>query len=193
MRVVKSPEERKEEILNAAIRVFVRKGYDKTTITDIARESNISQGLCYRYYRSKEALYDEALDKYADFIVRENLKRYELQSKTLKEMIMEMSGYVSDYVETEKGQVELYELFHTGENRNLHSQLFARTASKLVPYIAQFLEEANQRGEIHISDPEIMAHFVVYGQRGIFMDRGMAEADCRQRIQKTLLEMFHLD
>ncbi|MGN1167575.1 MAG: TetR/AcrR family transcriptional regulator, partial [Lachnospiraceae bacterium] len=61
MRTVKEPDVRKQEILDGAIRVFARKGYDKTTIADIAKALNISQGLCYRYYSSKEEIYDAAL------------------------------------------------------------------------------------------------------------------------------------
>lgn len=58
MRIVKDPEVRKKEILMGALKVFSKKGYDKTTITDIAKELVISQGLCYRYYASKEDIYN---------------------------------------------------------------------------------------------------------------------------------------
>lgn len=92
MRVVKKPEERRREILKAAIRVFASKGYEKTAISDIAAESGISQGLCYRYYTSKEEIYDAAVEEYADLIVRENLRQYDLQGRTLKEMIGLMGG-----------------------------------------------------------------------------------------------------
>ena len=71
-------------------------------ISDIAKEIGISQGLCYRYYTSKEEIYDAALDEYADYIARENLRRYDLRGKTLKEMIQEMSGHVDDYVESNR-------------------------------------------------------------------------------------------
>ena len=53
MRIVKGPEERRQEIVDGAIRVFARKGYEKTAISDIAGEIGISQGLCYRYFPSK--------------------------------------------------------------------------------------------------------------------------------------------
>ena len=36
IRITKEPEERRKEILNAAIKVFSEKGYEKTSITDIA-------------------------------------------------------------------------------------------------------------------------------------------------------------
>lgn len=53
IRITKEPEERRKEILNAAIKVFSEKGYEKTSITDIAKSIDIAQGLCYRYFLLK--------------------------------------------------------------------------------------------------------------------------------------------
>lgn len=65
MRVSKASEERRQEILDAAMRVFYEKGYEKTSISDIALKLGVAQGLIYRYFKSKEALFDGALENYA--------------------------------------------------------------------------------------------------------------------------------
>jgi AcrR family transcriptional regulator len=44
----------RERILEAAMRLFAEKGYEATTMRDVAREANASLGLAYRYYASKE-------------------------------------------------------------------------------------------------------------------------------------------
>lgn len=58
---------RREEIFRAAGRVFAKKGFAATKIADIAAEANLSHGLLYHYYRSKEevysALFEEILSK----------------------------------------------------------------------------------------------------------------------------------
>ena len=64
----KGTEERKQEIFDAALKLFGEKGYEKTTITDIAKEIGVAQGLCYRYFPSKEVLFDSAIDQYADLL-----------------------------------------------------------------------------------------------------------------------------
>ena len=66
MRITKEPEERKQEILDTAMRIFYEKGYEKTSITDITIAPAVAQGLCYRYFPSKEALFDSAIDQYAE-------------------------------------------------------------------------------------------------------------------------------
>ena len=55
----------RQEILDAAMQVFYLKGYEKATIRDIALDIGVAQGLIYRYFKSKEALFAAALDNYA--------------------------------------------------------------------------------------------------------------------------------
>ncbi|MBI5878705.1 MAG: TetR/AcrR family transcriptional regulator [Chloroflexi bacterium] len=45
--------ERRAQILTAAARVFARKGYERATIADIAREAGVASGSIYRYYKNK--------------------------------------------------------------------------------------------------------------------------------------------
>lgn len=49
--------DRRELILHAAARLFSRKGYDRTSIRDIAREVGLLPGSVYHHFISKEALY----------------------------------------------------------------------------------------------------------------------------------------
>lgn len=52
-------ERRKQEIMQAALELFVSKGYAATKVTDIAKRANISTGLMFHYFESKENLYEE--------------------------------------------------------------------------------------------------------------------------------------
>ncbi|MEX2372918.1 MAG: TetR/AcrR family transcriptional regulator [Dehalococcoidia bacterium] len=49
-------EERRQEILDAARRVFVGKGYPAATVNDIAAEAGVAAGSIYRYFASKADL-----------------------------------------------------------------------------------------------------------------------------------------
>lgn len=54
-------ERRKQEIIYAALELFVSKGYAATKITDIAKRANMSTGLMFHYFESKEKLYEELI------------------------------------------------------------------------------------------------------------------------------------
>jgi AcrR family transcriptional regulator len=44
----------RERILEAALELFAERGYEATTMRDVAREAGVSLGLAYRYFASKE-------------------------------------------------------------------------------------------------------------------------------------------
>lgn len=54
---------RREEILGAAGRVFAKKGFAATKISDIAAEAGLSHGLLYHYFRSKDEVYAGLVDE----------------------------------------------------------------------------------------------------------------------------------
>lgn len=55
-RTPKVVEDRREQILDAAMHVFAQKGFTRATNKDIAREVGITPGLIYYYFESKEAV-----------------------------------------------------------------------------------------------------------------------------------------
>ena len=50
-------EMRRQQIMVAAKRVFSQKGFEKSTMEDIAREAELSPGTLYLYFKSKDELY----------------------------------------------------------------------------------------------------------------------------------------
>lgn len=61
-RTPKVVEDRREQIIDAALRVFAQKGFTKATNKDIAREAGITPGLIYYYFESKEAVLSAILE-----------------------------------------------------------------------------------------------------------------------------------
>ncbi len=53
--------ERADRILDAALRLIVRYGYDKTTVSDIADEAAVSKGAIYLHWKSKDELFEALL------------------------------------------------------------------------------------------------------------------------------------
>lgn len=57
--VKKPPEQWKSEILGAAKKLFLSKGYEETSIADIMREAGGAKGMFYRFFQSKEEIMQE--------------------------------------------------------------------------------------------------------------------------------------
>ncbi|UCC59871.1 MAG: helix-turn-helix transcriptional regulator [Dehalococcoidia bacterium] len=57
-------EQRKQQILDAALTIFSRKGFGEATVPDIAHEAGIAVGTIYNYYQSKRDLLVSLLANY---------------------------------------------------------------------------------------------------------------------------------
>ncbi|MFZ5814199.1 MAG: TetR/AcrR family transcriptional regulator [Bacillota bacterium] len=55
------PPDRRQEILEAALRIFAEKGYNATTNADIARAAGVTPAALYYYFANKEELFREAV------------------------------------------------------------------------------------------------------------------------------------
>ena len=57
---------RQEQILNAALKLFVAQGFENTTVDEIAKEAGLSKGSIYWYYKSKLEILFELTDRYVN-------------------------------------------------------------------------------------------------------------------------------
>jgi AcrR family transcriptional regulator len=58
-------ESRRSQILEAAVRLWLRAGFDATSVEAVAREAGLAKGTVYLYFPSKEALLEEAVRRYS--------------------------------------------------------------------------------------------------------------------------------
>ena len=75
----------KEKILEAALNLFCETGYYKTTTNEIAKVAGISIGSLYSYFKDKDAIFLEILDRYN-----------ELFNQAFNESAGDMNFYKSD-------------------------------------------------------------------------------------------------
>ena len=186
MRITKEPEVRRQEIIDTALQLFGEKGYEKTSITDIAKAIGVAQGLCYRYFPSKEALFDSAIEQYADVLVEQMGSFKKDENQTLRQIIEEMSSTM------EERDTKYYPVFHGAENQKFHDQLTLRVCERMVPIVEKLLRQARQKGEIQFDDLQTAASFCVYGQLGILLADDLTQEEKTKRIREFLIFALHL-
>ena len=186
MRITKEPEVRRQEIIDAALKTFGEKGYEKTSITDIARTVGVAQGLCYRYFPSKEVLFDSAIEQYADMLVEQMGSFQTVENQTLRQMIEAMPSAMEDR------DTKYYPVFHGAENKKFHDQLTLKVCEKMVPIVEKMLRKAQQKNEIQFDDLQTAAAFCVYGQLGILLADDLTQEEKSKRIREFLIFALHL-
>jgi len=93
-------ERRRQQILVAAKRVFTQKGYEKSTMEDIAREAELSPGTLYLYFKSKDELYASLclrvlrfINVKVDHVLAEQDLGYEEKQRGLLDAMKEVYAY----------------------------------------------------------------------------------------------------
>lgn len=168
-RVTKAPEVRRHEIIDTAISLFIEKGYEQTSMLDITKSINVSPGLFYRYFKSKEEIYQAVIDTYVSQGIDIFLSMIGDENQTIVDTIDTMQP-LSDL----KDDNNIYhKFFNLQGNSNFHIQMELALVNKLVPFIAERLALANTRGEINIDNSIAIATYYLYGQLGIWQMEGI--------------------
>lgn len=95
-------------LLDNAYSLFIEKGFNNTTISDIVTKAGIAKGTFYLYFKDKFDLKDEIIARKSIEILlkaEENLKSTGTIPKTLKDGIIAFSDYILDYFKDNKLQM----------------------------------------------------------------------------------------
>ena len=186
-REVKDPMVRKQEILDTAMNLFTRQGYEETSMRDIAKEMNVSLGLCYRYFDSKQILFQEAMNHYVEKCCQ--LFISVLQNNDLD--FFQKIDQLFEILSQEKTIYEYHDFFHQPQNLSLHEELSMRICQYMIPYIIEESQKYCESHHLHIDNLESFIRFMVYGQVGLVSHQNMPNFEmikCLKHYFQILLE-----
>lgn len=150
-------------------------------MADLAQRLGISQGLCYRYFPSKQALLDCAVDQYAQQQVRILSPVLCDGTKSLRQRMLEMPA--PEHYEAGG----FYNAFHSESGRRMHQILSVRVCELLTPLVQKQLEHAIKAGEIVSNDPESDASFLIWGQLGLLTRFDLPGGERFRRVQQWVV------
>jgi len=161
MKTIKEGEVRKREILVAARELFIKKGYEQTSVNDILKIVDIAKGTFYYYFASKE----EVLEAIILDIVEEGARRAEqiLKDKSIPLVNRMMMAIMAQAPEFE-GSDEIKEEMHKVENTKLE-QLYTRAMLKrMTPVLQEPVLEGIDQDIFHLKYPaECIESFLLLG------------------------------
>jgi AcrR family transcriptional regulator len=161
----KVPEEyfkfRKDEIITAAWKCFAEKGYQGTTMRDIAKKLDLSTGVIYNYFKNK----DEILDAIMEWALKSENQIFNLMAKknTAREAISELFNACFESCSTEElkksSKANIYMWVEAMKKKKLQEMINDKNRQQ-IDKIASFVKDGIKRGEIHSHiDPKSMAGF----------------------------------
>jgi TetR/AcrR family fatty acid metabolism transcriptional regulator len=154
-------EERKDQILDAAVTVFSRLGFHRARMEDVARESGLAKGTLYLYYRSKDALIAALLERIVGW-GRRDLKGALAGEGLASERLVELSERMSKEVERLSILLPVWFEFYAVAARNEAVKPFVkRYFEEYREALASVVREGIERGEFREVGPEEVAVTIV--------------------------------
>ncbi|MBX5449884.1 TetR/AcrR family transcriptional regulator [Thermogemmatispora sp.] len=164
-------EDRREQIIDAALRVFARKGFARATNKDIAREAGITPGLIYYYFADKEALLQAVIESRSPLRLFEHLEPAQWDAPP-SEFLHAILCQALNIIESEQVisliRTVLSELLH-GEEIPLLPKLFL---PRIIAVLQRYLRLQRERGMVRAEvDPEEVAQVLLSAMMGLVMRR----------------------
>ena len=175
----------KESIVRTALELFLKNGYERTSLNQLAREVGITKPAIYHYFKSKDELFHEVVSMFFQEMGRWSSTRFG-SCETLKDLLKAFLDSLESFREVadillgkrkRRGAYSVLELLLNASKRDPRIQkriedgfLLSRRA------LEEKLKQAQQRGEIRRDiDPEVFAfhiHALVEGTTLIsYLDR----------------------
>lgn len=158
-RISKAPEIRRQEIIDTAMGLFARKGYDETSIADIAKAMNVVPGLIYRYFASKQELFSVAVAQYAEESARPFVAILLQQEVPFTEKLQRM---MKQMAQTENHS-RYSEFYHQPENQTFHVQLAMEMCTYMTPHLTKEIVRLCDAGVLTEAEPRALVEFILYG------------------------------
>lgn len=166
-------------IREAAAALFLERGYQSTSMDDIAAAARVSKQTIYTHFTDKQELF-------ADLVLG-NAERVDAflgtMADTLRGTDVEAGLrrfarlYVHFVIRPEVLRLRRLVVGEAGRFPELARTYYERVPGRVYSTLAQLLQELAGRGELTIDDPDLAAQHFIWLVLGLPLDRGMFDVD----------------
>lgn len=178
----KYPEETVQKILDVSLELFLEKGYDQTTISDIVEHlGGLSKGAIYHHFKSKEEIIDAVTTRMSlnTGWIQEirSCKEYDGLGKLRKIFIHSMS---------DNRQLKIYISAESLlKNPKFISRLIEESIIVSAPLVEEIIKEGNDDGSLAVKSPKDTAEIAML-LFNIWFSPAVLPVDKRRHFEKVI-------
>jgi TetR/AcrR family fatty acid metabolism transcriptional regulator len=195
----RSGSDKRQLILDSAIKVFARTGYHGSRVSDIAREAGIAYGLVYHYFKNKEEILDTIFDEqWTAFL--EALEAIAEGSSSTENKLLSIAGLILNAyrVRSDWVRVLVFEIQRSPRFANPEQIQAVGAAFRMV---ARVLRDGQKSGELREDlDPDVACFVFVGGLDIVVTSRVLnvieieggpqQEAQYFLKVARTVVDLF---
>ena len=154
--------EKQQEILNVAEKLFETKGFDGTSVRDIAKEANVNIAMISYYFGSKEKMLETLFETRLDnFKIDEDLI-FNKDNSILKSL----ENLVFIYIKTMNENAGIYNILSVEggiKKRLINSDSFLKVKKYNLNLVNQVIEKGQQEGVFNKNVSTVLVHATMMG------------------------------
>lgn len=154
MRTVKNPIERKNEIVTASIELFLKNGYERTSVESIITKLGVAKGCFYHHFGSKQEVFEACLARLTESLLASYLHILEDQTKTAKQKLLE---YVSYNFQLVQNNPSIHETIHSDTFETMHTRVVRDSVVRIRPVFIRLIEQGRAEGDFKVMSAEFSA------------------------------------
>ena len=147
------------QVLQAAEKLFAKRGFYPTTIDDIAKEAKLAKGTIYLYFDSKEDLFFSAIERKLDALLSK-IEKAVKEPGSAWQRINTTIGIHLKFMEENKDFFKIMQSFSEQLREKLEKELKGRVVEKQSRYIkilTRLIQRAINEGEVKPLDARKLA------------------------------------
>jgi TetR/AcrR family transcriptional regulator, fatty acid metabolism regulator protein len=150
---------RRRRILDAAVRVFARRGYHGARVGDIATEAGVAHGLLYHYFSSKDEVLETVFrDNFGELVAR--FRAVETSDEPAPE---KLAGIAKILLRTWRNDPDLVTVMVRDVARSARLQLQVGEVREAFAIVQRVVEQGQAEGSFRRDVDARLASWIVYG------------------------------
>lgn len=158
---------KKDQILDISLSLFLEKGFDKTSITDILEKSDIARGTLYYHFESKEAIMDAIIERTGKKIMSELEGIVEDRSLSSYEKLLSL--FLAMNMRSLSGGSQMIDYLNQPQNALFHEKSNRMIIENASPLLGRIIRQGREEGIFETSFPEETAEIILITVSG-FLD-----------------------
>jgi AcrR family transcriptional regulator len=182
----KSPAERRDELLDAAQRLFLRHGVGLTTIEQITQAANVAKGTFYLHFSSKEEIRLALGERFAE----QHLATIKAATsgKPGDDWPGKLASWAMACVAGYLDAIQLHDALFYGAGSPTREGLVDNV---VIDHLAELLQAGNEAQAWSVNDPRLTAVFLFSGIHAAVDDAYLRQKRInRARLARTLQQLF---
>ena len=149
--------DKRETILQAALELFVERGFHGTAVPEVAERAGVGAGTIYRYFASKEALVNELYQQQKALLTGRVLHEFPLAASA-REQFGTLWRRMAAYAKEEPLGFAFLELHNHQSYLDAESKVLEE---RITQFGTEFIRQAQGRGDIRAVDPMLLIGIVM--------------------------------